>query len=329
MTGAAAPLHLEVADAPADGRAFWLETSDGVRLRAAVWPAGDRAGAQARGAAIVFPGRTEYVEKYGRVVSRLAERGLAAVVIDWRGQGLSQRLGATPALGHVEDFRHYQRDVAALLANEAVAELPGPRVMVAHSMGACIGLRTLLEGSHFDAAIFSAPMWHLQMRAATRELTSKMTHLANMLGLGQRLMPGANAEPTAIAVGFEGNALTSDREHFAWALAQITAHPELSLGGPSVQWTRAALEEMAKLYVAPLPTLPVLVFLGSEESVVSASMIRAQVGQMQRGELEILPGARHEIFMEGPETQAAVWARIDRFLAALPTRRGRTAGVGA
>lgn len=314
-----APFFAEVADAPGGARAFWMTAADGTRLRAAVWSGGEA------GTAIVLPGRTEFVEKYGRVAARLVARGLSVAVIDWRGQGLSQRNPHTPQLGHVDDFRHYQDDVRALLAHPEVTALPGPRHMLAHSMGACIGLRTLLEGSGFATAIFSAPMWHLQMRAATRELTAKMTRLASAIGLGLRLTPGASPRPTALSVEFETNALTSDPEHFAWCVRQITAHPELSLGGPSVQWTRAALEEMARLYVAPLPSLPVLVFLGGEERVVSASVVRSQVRAMRAGRLVEIEGARHEIFMERPEIQAVVWNEIDAFLAALPAVR-RAAG---
>ncbi|MBP7001837.1 alpha/beta fold hydrolase [Amaricoccus sp.] len=312
-----APFYSDVADAPEGARAFWMNAADGTRLRAAVWPGGEA------GTAVVFPGRTEFVEKYGRVAGRLVERGLSVAVIDWRGQGLSQRHPLTPHLGHVEDFRRYQDDVEALLAHPEVAALPGPRHMIAHSMGACIGLRTLLERSEFATAIFSAPMWHLQMRAATRELTAKMTRLASAFGLGLRLTPGASPRPTALSVAFEANALTSDPEHFAWCVAQITAHPELSLGGPNVQWTRAALEEMARLYVAPLPSLPVLTFLGSEERVVSASVIRTQMRAMRAGRLVELDGARHEIFMERPEILAAVWDEIDAFL---PTPAARRTG---
>jgi hypothetical protein len=82
-------------------------------------------------------------------------------------------------------------------------------------MGGCIGLRTLLERADFCGAVFSAPMWHLQMKAATRELTAKMTRLANLVGLGQRLMPGTRPQPTAMAISFAGNPLTSDAAVFA------------------------------------------------------------------------------------------------------------------
>jgi lysophospholipase len=311
-----APFFADVADAPPGALAFWLTASDGVRLRTVAWTGGSR------GTVVVFPGRTEYAEKYGRVVARLVERGYSALVIDWRGQGLSDRHAAAPQIGWVEDFRHYQRDVAALLALADTLDLPAPRLLLAHSMGGCIGLRTLLEGAAFEAAILSAPMWHLQMRAATRELTSKMTRLANIVGLGGRLTPGASAQPTALAVAFEGNALTGDAAMFDWMSVQVQAHPELGLGGPSLNWTRAALEEMARLYIAPLPTLPSLVFLGTAEEVVSASVIRAQVAKMAAGALVVLDGARHEIFMETPPIQATVWQRIDGFLDALQSRPG-------
>ena len=39
----------------------------------------------------------------------------------------------------------------------------------------------------------------------------------------------------------------------------------------------------------------------------------------------LIPGARHEIFMERPEVRAQVWRRIDGFLASVPARRGHAA----
>lgn len=314
----AAPFHADVADAPPGAEAHWLATSDGLRLRAVTWAAG------ARGTAVIFPGRTEFAEKYGRVVGRLVARGFSVAVVDWRGQGLSTRPPSNPMRGHVDDFREYQRDVAAFMDLVDRLGLPGPRLMVAHSMGGTIGFRTLLERADFAAAVFSAPMWHLQMRAATREITARFTQLAYMMGLGMRRMPGTREKPTALAVDFEGNALTTDRDTFAWCVNQIARHPDLSLGGPSMQWTRAALEEIARLYIAPLPNIPVLAFLGGEETVVSTAVIRTQIAQMAQGRLVELPGARHEIFMERPETLERVWAGIDAFLDS-PASRGLAA----
>jgi lysophospholipase len=319
----AAPFFADVAEAPAGAEPVWLETEDGLRVRAVVWAAGQR------GTAVLFPGRSEYVEKYGRVVARLVARGLSAIALDWRGQGLSTRLRDAPMLGHVDDFRAYQRDVAAVLAFARGRGLPAPFHMVGHSMGACIGLRTLLERADFASAILSAPMWHLQMRAATRQMTTGLAQLAGLLGFGARRLPGSNREPSAIALEFENNVLTSDPEHFAWFGRQLAAHPELGLGGPSVQWTYAALEEMARLYVAPLPALPVLALLGTEEHVVSPTVIRIQIAKMPRGRLAVLDGARHEIWMERPSIQEQVWAAVDAFLEDMPERGASRPGRAA
>ena len=96
-----------------------------------------------------------------------------------------------------------------------------------------------------------------------------------------------------------------------------------------MQWTYAALEEMARLYVAPLPKIPMLVLMGTEETVVSPSVIRSQVAKMAEGELVMLEGARHEVFMERPEIREQIWRRIDAFLDAAPTRRGYSAAAGS
>lgn len=94
----AAPFHADVAHAPEGAEAFWLETLDGLRIRIALWRGGGR------GTAFVFPGRTEYAEKYGLVAGRLVARGFSVVVIDWRGQGLSTRPPGAPMMGHVRSF---------------------------------------------------------------------------------------------------------------------------------------------------------------------------------------------------------------------------------
>ncbi|MEY4305747.1 MAG: hypothetical protein RIT52_1922, partial [Pseudomonadota bacterium] len=76
-----APFHAKLADGPAGGYARWLQAADGVQLRVGVWPEGGT-----KGTVFLLPGRTEYIEKYGRAASDLAQRGYATVSIDWRGQ---------------------------------------------------------------------------------------------------------------------------------------------------------------------------------------------------------------------------------------------------
>ena len=110
MSLSPAPLHTEIANGPDDGRAYWLTTPDGVRIRIGVWGGGDK------GTVLLFPGRTEFVEKYGVTAKGFLERGFSTVAIDWRGQGLADRALDNRLIGHVDDFLDYQKDVEAVLA---------------------------------------------------------------------------------------------------------------------------------------------------------------------------------------------------------------------
>lgn len=135
----AAPLHRLPDEPDSRGQAFWVTTSDGLRLRLGLWqPAGT-----ARGTVLLFQGRTEYLEKYSPIAAWLAAQGLAVIAPDWRGQGLSDRLLADPRPGHIGDFADYRADVAAVVSAAESLALPRPWQLLAHSMGGCIGLAAL------------------------------------------------------------------------------------------------------------------------------------------------------------------------------------------
>ena len=99
MTLSEAPLFTDVAPAPLAGTAYWTHASDGVRIRLGIFQPKD-----AKGTVLLFPGRTEYVEKYAPAAGDLAQRGFATIVVDWRGQGLADRLLDDKRIGHVDLF---------------------------------------------------------------------------------------------------------------------------------------------------------------------------------------------------------------------------------
>lgn len=101
-----APFRADLAEAPEGGHCVWRRARDGLRLRAAAWE-----GNGSKGSILLFTGRTEYIEKYGRVIQELTSAGYSLATMDWRGQGLSDRLLDDPMIGHVENFSDYQCDV--------------------------------------------------------------------------------------------------------------------------------------------------------------------------------------------------------------------------
>ena len=311
---APAPFFAEIAEVEAPAACAMLDAG-GARVRAAVWTP---AGQGVRGHVLLFPGRTEYLEKYGRVVARLRAAGFGVASIDWRGQGLSDRDPSVGRLGHVERFADFQRDIDALLAWEAVAALPGPRLLLCHSMGGCIGLRALVAGRVApQAAIFSAPMWGLALGRVAGLAVRALARAAVALGRGRSPTPGDGADGTYVLdQPFEGNLLTSDPEHYAWMQAQARAHPELTLAAPTFHWLNEAFREMRALRRATPPPVPRLLLLGTDEAIVSAAAIREHAARWPQAELAELPGARHEGLMESPERPPGetAWRAMEVFL---------------
>jgi lysophospholipase len=253
---------------------------------------------KAKGTVLIFPGRTEFIEKYGQTAVALAARGLASISIDWRGQGLADRLLDNPLIGHVAQFPDYQKDVAAMMRAARALNLPRPFFLLAHSMGGAIGLRSVIEGLAVRAVVFSGPMWGITIPPHLRPMAWFLSHMMPRVGHGHRLPPGTRIEHHVLADGFEGNMLTRDRRQFEIMYEQLSAHPNFALGGPSFVWLREALLETRHLERRPSPDLPCITFLGSNERIVDIPKIHDRMAQWKKGRLEIVPGGEHEILME-------------------------------
>ncbi len=313
---AEAPFFADVAAGPA-AESRWLSTADGVRLRAVHWDAGGAAAAP-RGTVLLFTGRTEYAEKYGRVAADLAARGFATATVDWRGQGLSERRHPSADTGHVESFADYQSDVAALLEHVARIGLPKPLYLLAHSMGGCIGLRALAHDLPVRAVCFAAPMWGIQLRGAQRPMAWGLSALSRPLGLSHLQAPGRSGTLEDAARAASANMLTGDAESFAWMQAQVAAHPELELGDPSLHWLHEALLETRALAALPSPALPCLTLLGSDERIVDIDRIERRMASWPGGRLLRIDGGRHELLAENATRRGALIDRIAGHFAPLP-----------
>lgn len=311
-----APLFHDVADGPVGGQAFWLRSSDGPRIRVGHWPRA--AGEEARGTVLLFPGRTEYVEKYGRAAADLAGRGYDTLTIDWRGQGLADRLLSDRRTGHIGRFTDYQKDVAAMMEAARALNLPRPFYLLAHSMGGCIGLRALMQGLPVAACAFTGPMWGIQMAAATRPAAWALSWSAPRLGFGHHLAPGTKPETYVMAEPFDDNTLTRDRDMYTYMQRQMTAHPDLALGGPSLRWLNEALVEMAGLARRPAPSHPCLTYMGTHERIVCPERIETRMASWPGGELRLVQGGEHEVMMDTPATRAMVFNGVAAHFAAHP-----------
>lgn len=264
---------------------------------------------------MLFSGRTEYLEKYGRIARDLTEAGYSILSMDWRGQGLSDRVTEDARLGHIGDFSDYQHDVAAFVALAKDLDLPKPWYLVAHSMGGCIGLRALINGLPVEKAVFSAPMWGIFVLPKLRPIARILPGLANFFGQQLRTMPGTSPHGYVADTSFENNLLTTDRETWEYLERHAAAEPAFSLGGPTITWFEAATRETKALRNAPRPSLPVKTLAGTREGVVDRKAFIAMHENWPSASLEWIEGARHELMMEAPELRQQFLDKTLAFLA--------------
>ena len=302
-----APFFDDVAGGPAGGSAHWVQTPDKLRIRVGHWRPED---AQ-RGTVFMFPGRTEYIEKYGDAAQEFTRRGFAMLAVDWRGQGLADRLLEDKRLGHVVHFTDYQHDVAAAMDLAQVLDLPKPWYVIGHSMGGAIALRAVMDGRSFAACAFTGPMWGIFFTPVMKPLSWITTTFAPVLGMGHKNPATTTLDPYVLSQEFEGNVLTRDRDMYQMMRDQLEAHPELSLGAPTNIWLREALEECRELAGRSSPDLPCLTFMGSHEQITDRKAIRDRMARWPGGELVEIPGGEHEVLMEAPEVRGPVYDRLD------------------
>ncbi|WP_372802612.1 alpha/beta fold hydrolase [Paracoccus seriniphilus] len=308
----AAPFHQLPDDSSRPARAFWATADDGIRLRMALW---EHESPQIKGTVLLFPGRTEYVEKYAPFAQRLNAEGYTVLAIDWRGQGMSARLQEDPRPGHIGEFSDYQRDVIEMVTAATELDLPRPWHLLAHSMGGCIGLAALHDGLPVETAVFSAPMWGINLSPLPLWAASAIAYVAGRLGRGGRAVPGTGAKGTYLLdEAFSTNLLTSDIDEWCRLMREAAAWPELTIGGATFDWVGKALKESARLSRMESPRHPMTVSLGSEESIISTRAIAARSEQWPGSRLLHLEGARHEAMMEAPpRREIFLRAALERF----------------
>ena len=104
----------------------------------------------------------------------------------------------------------YQIDLETILEHLKDILNQKPKLLLAHSMGGCIGLRNLLRDTTFQSAIFSAPLWGLPVSDLTVSILIPIFNLAISMGLGLLTYPYKIDGFNILTKPFEKNLLTKN-----------------------------------------------------------------------------------------------------------------------
>ena len=187
--------------------------------------------------------------------------------------------------------------------------------LIGHSMGGCIGLRSLIDGLPIKKVIFSGPMWGIYVEPKMRIPATIIARIGPFLGFGEKFVPSGSEDYYVLTEPFESNVLTNDQDQYEILKHQLQTHPDLGLGGPSLQWFNRALIETKKLVVDAPAKQDCLCLIGTEEAIVSVPAIKEVMAKWPNGKLVEVPNAHHEVLMEGRAQLELVWSEIDTHLA--------------
>jgi lysophospholipase len=289
-----------------------IKTPDGVSLRYARWapPAGRK------GTVCVFTGRSEQIEKYFETVQELRDRGFSVAMVDWRGQGGSERGLSDPRKGYVQHFSDFETDVEAFYRQVVLPDCPPPFFALAHSMGGAVMLRVAHAGKQwFDRIVLSAPMIDLPGRTTSWPVRTLLLGM-RIAGQGGRYVPGGS-DALVGTTPFADNPLTSDPVRYARNAAVIEEDPSLGLAAPTVAWADTAFRAMHGFRATHYPAQirqPILMMAAGSDTIVSTPAIEEFAYHLRGGSHLVIPGSKHEILQEQDRYRAQFWAAFDAFV---------------
>lgn len=298
---------------PQDMQFNTLIAADGVQVRYAYWPQSKAA----RGTVLFLPGRTEFIEKFMEDMRILHGLGFAVGGMDLRGQGLSQRPYGDINKHELQSFDPHLTDVRAVRDQLEKLGAPAPFIVMAHSAGSHVTLRTLHDhGDVFAGAVTVAPMCRIDPGNFPAFAVSLLPKLMTAIGLGGLYVPGH----TAVRDGLWGwrKQLTHDLDRFEdedYFIAERAAG--LAVGGATYRWLAAAARSCEHLmspgYVEAI-TPKVLVLKASDDTIVDNKAVDEVAARLPSGRLVTIEGAMHEILKETDNVRQKAWAAIKPFL---------------
>ena len=279
-----------------------LTTADGLKLNVREWPCDD-----ARGTVLIVHGLGEHIGRYEHVAAQLLRCGRNVVGYDQRGHGESA--GARGRLNNSDDLL---RDLAVVI--DAVrTRLPGPLVLLGHSMGGLIAARMVAGGLEspppawfrkVDALVLSSPALDAGMSGAQKLLLKVLGPIAPNLAVGNGLKPEWVSRDPVVVKAYVDDPLVHDR--VTPKLVKFIVDGGEFVRAHAAQWR--------------VPTL--LLYAGSDRCVAPAgSAAFAAAAPTSAVATHTFPPLFHEIFNE-PE-QAQVFAVLAAWLSPPSSRPGR------
>ncbi|MBR6472874.1 MAG: alpha/beta hydrolase, partial [Firmicutes bacterium] len=220
-----------------------------------------------KGVIVISHGFTESVKKFTESVYYMLQAGYEVWGLDHRGHGRSIRLIDNPHIVHAENFDDYVLDLV-YFTEELVKPASGdlPLYLYCHSMGGCIGARTIAEYQHlFDKAVLSSPMLGLNFG---RVPVGLVYAVATIMGIGERRKNAFGSDGSFDPEPDFENSSGSSECRYYYYFNKTLEDPYIQTCAPSIQWGKEAAKACSYVFTeADMIKIPVLLCQAGADTV--------------------------------------------------------------
>ncbi len=257
---------------------------------------------------VCLQGVREFSEKYYEIARWCQDNNFAFWMIDWVGQGKSSRHLKNPqkrhSYGFDEDIEDLHYFILEYIKHASVHPDKGriPMAMLAHSMGANIGLHYIRKYPEtFECAAFTAPMIGIKaFRKIPNILILSATLMCKLLASGSYIPFGRDWEKRKD----NDYILSSDPIRCSIYDKWCESDQELRCGDITFGWVYEAQKsciELQKPEIHKNIETPCLFALAGHEHLVDNKVAKSIIAGIKNTKTVEYPNSYHEILMEKNE----------------------------
>jgi len=271
---------------------------------------------------VCLPGLSEFTEKYYEVAHTCLDMNLAFWVLDWPGQGRSDRYIEGSQKRHAQSYEieveRLHDFIQGYIKHSSVHPDVGriPMAMLGHSMGANIGLRYLEQYPHtFECAAFSAPMFGVKALNGI-PFAEDILSLLNMVMPKSYIWGGGDwhkkMRKKKSQTVFSHDPIRG-KVHDEWC----DADPALKIGSPTFGWIYQAAKSCgilrSKNFLSRINTHCFIAIAG-KESIVDNYDIAHVVANLQNANMLEFQDSAHEILMESDSVRDKFFSEFHKLI---------------
>ena len=249
-----------------------------------------------KAAVVIVHGMAEFFGKYREYIWYLYREGFEVFFMEQRGHGYSGGKAPEMDVIYIDSYNTYVEDLHTFVTEHVMPQTKGlPLLMIAHSMGGCVGTLFLEKYPDiFKAAILSSPMFKLKGADYPPVVRGLVRVYALLTGKMKKLAPNQkHFNPDAKV---EGSSAVSPAR-FYFMMEQRKDDPHNQMTGASFGWALASMSATsAVIRNAGRIKIPVTVMTAGHDHLIDPAGYEAFKKKVPQADFHPYDDSRHEIF---------------------------------